>query len=105
MTLRWWNDLWLNEGFASYVEYLGADSAEPSWNIVSAGPSDVGHRACVWDLGHVCGAQSRVILYRARVCCVEHRYGMWGMCLGPGAWVWGMRHGRQVYGTRHGMGI
>ncbi|XP_014743328.1 PREDICTED: aminopeptidase N [Sturnus vulgaris] len=33
VTLRWWNDLWLNEGFASYVEYLGADSAEPDWNI------------------------------------------------------------------------
>lgn len=35
MTLRWWNDLWLNEGFASYVEYLGVDYAEPSWNVVS----------------------------------------------------------------------
>ncbi|NWI98005.1 AMPN Aminopeptidase, partial [Pitta sordida] len=33
VTLRWWNDLWLNEGFASYVEYLGADFAEPTWNI------------------------------------------------------------------------
>ncbi|NXF35918.1 AMPN Aminopeptidase, partial [Nyctibius bracteatus] len=33
VTLRWWNDLWLNEGFASYVEYLGANSAEGSWNI------------------------------------------------------------------------
>ncbi|XP_022064326.2 aminopeptidase N-like [Acanthochromis polyacanthus] len=33
VTLRWWNDLWLNEGFASYVEYLGADHAEPTWNI------------------------------------------------------------------------
>ncbi|KAM4619354.1 aminopeptidase N-like [Polymixia lowei] len=33
VTLRWWNDLWLNEGFASYVEYLGADHAEPSWNV------------------------------------------------------------------------
>ncbi|NWW11749.1 AMPN Aminopeptidase, partial [Oreocharis arfaki] len=33
VTLRWWNDLWLNEGFASYVEYLGAESAEPSWSI------------------------------------------------------------------------
>ncbi|NXQ09309.1 AMPN Aminopeptidase, partial [Vidua macroura] len=33
VTLRWWNDLWLNEGFASYVEYLGADFAERSWNI------------------------------------------------------------------------
>lgn len=33
VTVRWWNDLWLNEGFASYVEYLGADRAEPTWNI------------------------------------------------------------------------
>ncbi|KAL1247303.1 hypothetical protein QQF64_022679 [Cirrhinus molitorella] len=33
VTLRWWNDLWLNEGFASYVEYLGAHEAEPDWNI------------------------------------------------------------------------
>uniref|UniRef100_A0A8C2DPD7 Aminopeptidase n=1 Tax=Cyprinus carpio TaxID=7962 RepID=A0A8C2DPD7_CYPCA len=33
VTLRWWNDLWLNEGFASYVEYLGAAEAEPDWNV------------------------------------------------------------------------
>uniref|UniRef100_A0A671SNZ9 Aminopeptidase n=1 Tax=Sinocyclocheilus anshuiensis TaxID=1608454 RepID=A0A671SNZ9_9TELE len=33
VTVRWWNDLWLNEGFATYVEYLGADEAEPDWNI------------------------------------------------------------------------
>uniref|UniRef100_A0A8C6WVT6 Aminopeptidase n=1 Tax=Neogobius melanostomus TaxID=47308 RepID=A0A8C6WVT6_9GOBI len=33
VTLRWWNDLWLNEGFASYVEYLGANYAEPDWGM------------------------------------------------------------------------
>ncbi|KAG8516327.1 Aminopeptidase N, partial [Galemys pyrenaicus] len=38
VTVDWWNDLWLNEGFASYVEYLGADSAEPTWNLVSPAP-------------------------------------------------------------------
>lgn len=51
MTLRWWNDLWLNEGFASYVEYLGADSAEPTWNIVSAS----GRRVRAQGAGMGCG--------------------------------------------------
>ncbi|KYO48834.1 hypothetical protein Y1Q_0004190 [Alligator mississippiensis] len=29
VTMSWWNDLWLNEGFASYFEYIGAKYVEP----------------------------------------------------------------------------
>jgi hypothetical protein len=34
VTLKWWDDLWLNEGFASYVEYKGVNHAHPDWQIV-----------------------------------------------------------------------
>lgn len=34
VTMQWWNDLWLNEGFASYVEWIGTVSSEPKWNYL-----------------------------------------------------------------------
>ncbi|KAM9786890.1 glutamyl aminopeptidase [Syngnathus typhle] len=33
VTMDWWDDLWLNEGFASFFEYIGVEEAEPSWGM------------------------------------------------------------------------
>ncbi|XP_065722166.2 aminopeptidase Ey isoform X2 [Drosophila suzukii] len=37
VTMKWWTDLWLNEGFATYVASLGVEDIHPEWNTKDRG--------------------------------------------------------------------
>ncbi len=33
VTMQWWDDLWLNEGFASWIEYKCSNHIRPNWHM------------------------------------------------------------------------
>lgn len=33
VTMKWWDELWLNESFATMMEYFSVDAIKPEWNI------------------------------------------------------------------------
>lgn len=49
VTMRWWTDLWLNEGFASWIEYMAVDHIFPEWQMWTQFSVDEQHRAFKLD--------------------------------------------------------
>ncbi|WP_125544995.1 M1 family metallopeptidase [Levilactobacillus lindianensis] len=33
VTMKWWDNLWLNESFANMMEYVAIDAIEPDWHV------------------------------------------------------------------------
>jgi puromycin-sensitive aminopeptidase len=49
VTMRWWTDLWLNEGFASWIEYMAVDHIFPDWQMWTQFAVDEQQRAFKLD--------------------------------------------------------
>ncbi|MCL5099915.1 MAG: M1 family metallopeptidase [Candidatus Marsarchaeota archaeon] len=41
VTMKWWNDLWLNESFATFMSYKAMQAVYPEWNMKEQYTNDV----------------------------------------------------------------
>ncbi|KAI9183037.1 hypothetical protein H9P43_003953 [Blastocladiella emersonii ATCC 22665] len=49
VTMSWWDDLWLNEGFATWISYWMTDQLFPSWDVWTSFTADTVDSALVSD--------------------------------------------------------
>ena len=49
VTMKWWSDLWLNEGFASWVQYIGVSYVFPDWQMEDQFLTDTANQAFNMD--------------------------------------------------------
>lgn len=56
VTMKWWDNLWLNESFANMMQYVAIDAIEPSWRIWERFQPDEAASALARDA--VAGVQS-----------------------------------------------
>ena len=109
VTMRWWNDLWLNESFATYMAYLALSSAtrfSTAWQAFNSGMKGWAYRQDQLVTTHPIAGQ---------VPDTEHTFlNFDGITYGKGASVIkqlvaamgldGFRNGMRIYFQRHAYG-
>ncbi|XP_014611919.1 PREDICTED: puromycin-sensitive aminopeptidase-like protein [Polistes canadensis] len=50
VTMKWWNDLWLNEGFATYMEHVAVDFIFPEWYQMQTFPVNTKYTSMNYDM-------------------------------------------------------
>jgi len=48
VTMEWWSYLWLNEGFARFMEHLAVDHIYPKWKIWESCQINFGSMCIAW---------------------------------------------------------
>lgn len=90
VTMNWWNNIWLNEGFATYMSFLAADSVEPTFKIVSSLQSFSAHirlmRILFWVVTNALLVFSS--LFRSKALESTHEGKAWCICY----ITWVMQH-------------
>ena len=57
--MEWWNDLWLNEGFAKFMEFVSVDITYPELQVVRT----LLHLLYTWHLLYTFSLPSPHLLY------------------------------------------